>query len=183
MKFTVKVLSALFGLMLTTGLGVAQTMPEPGPEHAWLQQFVGEWAADTEAYVEPGKAPMRSESTEHIRPLGGFWTIAEVESTVMDKPFNAQMTLGYDDVQKQFVGTWIDSMTGHMWQYQGALDESGKTLTLESEGMCPMRPGKLTRVKEVIRLADPDHKDYTSYMMGDDGQWVKVLSSRAERVK
>ena len=50
------------------------------------------------------------------------------------------MTLGYDPVQKRFVGTFIGSMMTHMWIYNGTLDAAGKVLTLDTEG-----PGLLRR--------------------------------------
>ena len=182
-----KILQALFALVALLFVSVnvcrAEEFPKPGPEHAWLQQLVGEWEAETEAYMEPGKPPMRMKGTESVRPLGAFWTITEVKSTMMDMPFTGNMTLGYDADKKKYVGTWVDSMTGHLWQYEGTMDAAGKTLTLESEGTCPMRPGKLTKFREVMELKDKDHKTFTSSMQGDDGQWVTMMTSHAQRKK
>ncbi len=156
-------------------------MPKPSAQHAWLQQFVGEWESKTQAYMEPGKPPVEMSGTETVRPLGEFWTISEIKSTMADTPFTGNMTLGYDAEAQKYVGTWVDSMTGHMWKYEGAVDPSGKILTLETEGACPMRPGKLTRFKEVIELKSNDLKTFTSSMMGDDGQWVTMMISEATR--
>lgn len=74
-------------------------------------------------------------------------------------------------------------MTGHLWNYEGSLDASGKALTLESEGACPMRPGKLTRFRDVIEMPDKDSKRFTAYMQDDDGQWVRMMSSQSQRKK
>jgi hypothetical protein len=177
-------LGTLTLLALSIGSSWAEQMPEfpkPSSEHVWLQQFVGEWESDTEAYMEPGKPPMKSKGTENIYSLGGFWTISEIKSTMMDMPFAGNLTLGYDPSKKKYVGTWVDSMTGHLWEYEGTLDSAGKTLTLETEGACPMHPGKLSRFKEVIELKSKDHKVFTSSMQGEDGTWMTMMTSHSYR--
>ena len=156
-------------------------LPQAGPEHAWLQQLVGEWTSETEAYMEPGKPPIKSIGTESIQPLGKFWTISEIKSTMMDMPFSGNFTLGYDTDKKKYVGTWVDSMTGHLWNYEGSVDATGKILTLETEGQCPMRPGKLSKFKEVVEIKSPDHKIFSSSILGDDGKWVTMMTSHAHR--
>lgn len=180
-------LTAMTLLTLSTGASWAEEkmpeMPKPTAQHEWLQQFVGEWESETEAHMEPGKPAVRAKGTEIVRPLGEFWTVSEVKSTMMDKPFTGNLTLGYDADKKKYVGTWVDSMTGHLWNYEGAVDDSGKVLTLETEGACPMRPGKLTKFKEVIEMKDKDHKVFSSAMQGDDGQWVTMMTSQATRKK
>ena len=70
-------------------------MPEPQKEHKWLEQFVGDWDADIQMYMEPGKSPQTQKGTEHTRSIGGFWIVAENKGTFMEKPFTGIMTLGY----------------------------------------------------------------------------------------
>jgi hypothetical protein len=72
-----------------------QDLPKPGPEHDWLQQLVGDWETDMECCMEPGKPPMKSKGAESVRPIGGFWIIAEGEGTVMDMHMASVLTLGY----------------------------------------------------------------------------------------
>lgn len=188
MKSIRKSIRTLLALVMLLGVCSGSTwaenmpeMPKPTPEHAWLQQFVGDWDAVTDAFMEPGKPPVQTAGTESIRPLGGFWTVSEIKSTMMDQPFTGNMTLGYDTDKKKFVGTWVDSMTGRLWQYEGTVDPTGKILTLESEGTCPMKPGKLIRFKEVLEMQGKDDKLFTSFMQGEDGNWVTMMTSRAHR--
>ncbi|MEB3287428.1 MAG: DUF1579 domain-containing protein [Vampirovibrionales bacterium] len=157
-------------------------MPQPTKEHAWLQQFVGDWKAESDLFMEPGKPPVHTTGTEEIEAVGEFWTVSEIESTMMDKPFTGNMTLGFDTAKKKFVGTWIDSMTGKLWEYEGTVDATGKVLTLNSEGECPMNPGKLTQFKEVLELKDENTKTFTSSMLDENGKWVTVMTSTATRV-
>jgi hypothetical protein len=173
-------------LMATVSVCQAQDVPKmPGPEqeHEWLQQLAGEWDADAEAFMEPGKPPMKCKGTESIRSIGGFWIVAETKSTMMGMPFTGCLTIGYDPQKERYLGTWIDSMTSYLWKYEGTVDSAGKILTLETEGPCPASPGKLIKFKEVLEIKDKDHKRFTSSMQGEDGKWTTIMTINYRRKK
>lgn len=181
MKVVQTILTACSLLVLTTGVSPAQEMPKPGEQHAWLQQFVGEWNTNTNTYMEPGKPPIQSKGSETIRPLGGFWTISEIKGSMMDQPFLGNLTLGYDTTKQKYVGTWIDNISGRMQQYEGAVDPSGKQMVLEGEGACPMQPGQRMKFKEVIEVKDKDSTLHTSSVQLEGGQWITVMTNEAHR--
>jgi hypothetical protein len=184
MKSIQSVLLAGTLLVLSTAASFAQEFPKPGPEHAWLQQFVGDWNADVEMLMDPtGKPPTKSKGTESIRPVGGFWILSENRGTLMGQPFLGVQTLGYDTKKQKYIGTWVDSVSSQMWQYEGSVDATGKTLTLESEGSCPIDPGKVIKAKDVIELQDKNHKTFKSFIQMDNGQWIPAMSIRYERKK
>src|SRR5688572_29184140 len=107
---------------------------KPTAQHTWLQQLVGDWTGVGECNAGPGAAPMKMESTEHVRSIGGLWILAEGSMNMQGTQMTSIMTLGYDSRQQKIVGSWVDSMMDHMWSYKGTLDEAKKTLTLEAEG-------------------------------------------------
>lgn len=184
-----RTLAAVVGLLtITAGVSFAAddqmpSCPLPVKEHAWLQQLVGEWEADTEAFMspDPTQPPAKMKGTESVKPLGGFWTVSEIKSTMMDQPFTGIMTLGYNPETKKYVGTWVDSMTGKLWEYEGTTDAAGKVLTLESEGACPLQPGKVIKFRDIIEVKDKDHKLFTSTMQGEDGKWITIMTSTSQR--
>jgi hypothetical protein len=183
-----KVATAVFAVMLVSVTGVLKAqdppkMPVPGKEHTWLQQLVGDWETEAEAVMEPGKPPMKCRGTESVRTIGGFWIVAENKGTFMDVPVTGEMTLGYDPGKKKYVGTWICSMTDYLWKYEGTVDASGKVLTLETEGPCPMAAGKLSRFRDVTEFKSKDHKVVTSSMLGEDGKWVTFATIQCRRKK
>jgi Protein of unknown function (DUF1579) len=162
----------------------SQEFPKPGPEHDWLQQFVGEWETDVECSAEPGEPPMKSKGTESVRPIGEFWIIAESKSTVMEKPMTSVLTLGYDPEKKKYIGTWVGSCNNYLWGYLGAANAAAKILTLETEDPCPMAaPGTLAKFKEVIEVKSKDHRVFTSSMRREDGKWATIATINYRRKK
>jgi hypothetical protein len=179
MKNTVLSILALFGAV-TSGFAQAPDMPKPTKEHEWLQQFVGEWDTAIEIFMDPAQPPMKGKGTETSRSLGGFWVVAEGQSEMMGMKFGSVLTLGYDPDKKKYIGTWVDSMASHLWKYEGSVDATGKILTLDTEGPCPMRPG-VVKFKEVTELKDKDTRVFTSSIVEADGkltQMIRVTSTR-----
>lgn len=179
-------LSGLLAMLGAIGVSVSSAddgfeLPGPTPEHAWVQQLVGEWEVEGECFMEPGQPPVKSKGRETSRAIGEFWAQSRYEGEVLGKPFTGVFTLGYDPEQKQYLATWTDSMTATLWQYRGTLDAAGKVLVLETEGKCP-GDGQLRRFRETIELVDRDHRTFTSEVEVD-GQWVRCVRFVYTRVK
>jgi hypothetical protein len=156
-------------------------LPKPQKEHEWLQQLVGDWETDVEMYLEPGKPPLKGKGTEKAQSLGGFWIVEEFSCTFMGTPMKGIITLGYDPEKKKYVGTAVDSMTSHMWKYEGVVDSTGKVLTLETSGPCPREPGKTFKFKETIEFKSKDERVFTSMMQEADGKWTTAVIMNARR--
>lgn len=160
-------------------------MPKPAKEHEWLRQLVGEWDTQAEAVLGPDQPPLKCEGTETVRAIGDFWILTETRGTMpgLNIPVTGLMTLGYDPEKKKYVGTWVDSTSSQLWTYEGTLDETGKILTLNTEGPNPIDPGKRAKYREVLELKDKDHKVFSSSMQTDDGQWHKFMTINYHRKK
>jgi hypothetical protein len=172
---------AVLAVVALSGVAVAQGPPKPQNEHEWLKQLVGEWETETEAVMEPGQPPLKCKGRETVRSLGGYWTHAELKGDLNGIPVTGIMTLGFDPQAKKYVGTWVCSMEGHLWKYEGTVD--GQVLTLNTEGPSMSTPGKLAKMRDVIEIKDKDHKVLTSYMLGDDGKWTPFMTMKAKRAK
>lgn len=175
------ILSAGIAIVLVAGGALAQP-DEPTREQAapdrdqrWLKQLVGEWDTQWKMYLQPEQPPLEATGTDSVRALGGNWIIAEAESTVMDAPFSGILSLGYDAQEERFHGTWIDSYGGTMWVYKGTVNESGDTLTLETDGPSLEVPGKTTRYREVIRITGEKTRTFHSSYESEDGEWVRIV--------
>lgn len=157
--------------------------PQPQQEHTWLQQFAGEWDSESEGSMGPDQPPVICKGTMSSRMLGEFWVVNEIKADLMGTPMTGLQTIGYDSEKKAYVGTWVDSMMSHMWKYEGAVDKSGKILTLGADGPNFMTPGKTTKYQDIYEFKSADHIIATSKMMGEDGKWVTIMTGNMKRKK
>jgi hypothetical protein len=158
------------------------TFPQPQSEHEWLKQFVGQWESESEATLTPGQPPVTCQGSANSRMLGGFWIITESEANMLGNTVRAVQTIGYDPAKKKYVGSWVDSMLNHMWQYEGTVDAAGKKLTLEAEGPSFINAGKAGKFRDEYEFKSPDHIVITSSMQNDDGQWIAFMTGNIRRV-
>lgn len=155
---------------------------EPQKEHEWLQKLVGDWSFEGECIMGPDQPPMKSTGSQSVRSLGGLWMIGEGTGECPDgSTMNSIITLGYDPQRQRFVGTFIASMMSHLWPYDGALDASGKVLTLDSEGPSFAGNGKMAKYQDIIEVQSADHWILKSRMQGDDGKWHEFMTAHYRR--
>lgn len=157
-------------------------MPKPTKEHEWLKRFVGEWENEVKIFME-GAEPMKLSSTEKARMVGGFWVVGESTGAFGDMPFTNITTFGYDPETKKYIGTAIDSASSTLWRYEGTVDPSGKSMTFETNGPCPMRGGQMTKFKGVTEFKSDDERVFTSSFLGDDGKWIVNAIVTSKRKK
>ncbi len=176
--------SLTMGLILVAANSYGQalpSMPEPTKQHVWLQNFVGEWATESECTMGPEQPPIQSSGTLSSRMLGGFWVLNEMKGDMAGTTMTGVQTIGYDESKSKYVGTWVDSMTAYMWQYEGSVDETGKILTLEADGPNFMADGETTKFQDIYEFRSDDQIDITSRMLDADGEWVTFMSGTATR--
>ena len=158
-------------------------LPKPTKEHELLGQFAGEWDVVAEMIPAPGQEPFQCKGTESSKMVGGFWLVGQGESSMQGMPMSSQLTIGYDPKAKKYIGTFFCSMDSTLWKYEGTMDQSGKKLTLETEGPSMMDPSKNAKYREILELKDKDHKVFTSYLKDDKGDWVKMVTMDYKRKK
>ena len=154
---------------------------EPQSEHRWLEQLVGEWTYDTEeeAPESTGAPPAWIES---VRSLNGVWIVAEGRGEMPEgESGTTLMTLGFDPASGHFVGTWVGSMMTHLWVYRGSLDETGRVLTLDTEGPNFSGGEGSSRYQDIIELIGDDRRTLTSRVQGEDGAWTQIMKAHYRR--
>ncbi len=167
-------------LIVVAGFVGAQEMPQPSEEHEWLQRFVGEWSTDVKIFMDPDGPPTEVQVAETFRPVGGFWVVGDMESRTEEMPFSGVYTIGYDSETGNYIGFWIESMTGNLMNYRGSVNAAGDVLTMKAEGACPMRPGELTKFREVTEFKSDDYRRITSAIYVD-GEWVENVTIESRR--
>lgn len=175
----------LGGLAFVT-CGMSQTMPSfpaPTKEHEFLKQFEGDWDFDSEGMMVEGQPPLECTGEMHGKMLGGFWIVSQSTTNSPGQSVNAIQTIGYDPEKKKYIGTWIDSMMGHMWKYEGEVDAGGKKLVLEADGPNFTTPGKTSRFRDAYEFKTKDHILVTSSMQDDNGEWIPFMTGNFRRKK
>jgi hypothetical protein len=159
-------------------------IPKPQAEHTWLQRLVGEWTMEGECSMGPDQPPMKSTGTETTTSVGELWTMGKGDGGMPNgEPCTTFMTLGYDPVQKRFVGTFIGSMMTHMWIYNGSLDASGKILTLDTEGPDFSGGTGMVAYQDIIEFKSDDHRVLSSQLKDKDGNWQHFMTANYYRKK
>jgi hypothetical protein len=156
----------------------------PQKQHEWLAQLVGDWTMTGECDMGPDQPKMKSSGTEKVRAMGKLWIVCEGAGEMPEgDAAEMLMTLGYDTAKEAFVGHWNGSMMSGMFVYRGALDASGKVLTLDTEGPSFTGDGTTVRYQDVITIKGPDERQLHSQALQPDGKWYRFMTATYRRVK
>lgn len=153
---------------------------QPGPMHAWLKKWEGNWDLTVKSYHSPGGEPevMKMTSVSALS-MGGRYIVEKVSGDLdipgMGKmPFEGESVMGYDNAQKRFFSTWRDNMSTGMMFETGTVDAGGKVLTSEGENW-NMNINAMGKSKSVATIVDDNHRTLEMWAAGPDGQMAKQM--------
>jgi hypothetical protein len=146
----------------------------PGPDHKVLEPLVGKWTAHVKMWMDPAAPPMESDGTSEIQWIMGNRYLQERhKGTVMNMPFEGQGTVGFDNLKKKYVMTWVDNMGTGIMTAEGTYDPAKKSVSYATT--CP----DATMSKYVSgRLVDTfvDANTYKMEMFGPDASGKEFRS-------
>jgi Protein of unknown function (DUF1579) len=155
----------------------------PGEAHKKLQDMVGTWDAKVTMWPAPGVPPQVSTGTSKSTSiLGGRWIQQEYTGSMMGMSFTGIGYTGYDNVKKQYVGTWMDSMTTSMMVSTGAAGSDPNTFEFTSS-MDDPSSGKTMQLKEKVTVVDANHHSMEMWMPSPDGNMFKMMQIDYTRKK
>lgn len=148
-----------------------QAAMTPGPEHARLNPLTGSFTTNVKMWMAPDAPATESTGTTENRwILGNRFLQQHHRGTMMGEPFEGHGLTGYDNVQKKYVGTWIDNMGTGIMTSTGTAGADGKTLSFTAEMWDPMT-GEISKVRELITIDSNDKHRFE--MWGTDPQTKK----------
>ncbi len=109
------------------------------------------------------------------------WTAVVSDGHYDFLPSAYRLTLGFDAVKKRFVGSRIDAMSNHLWLYEGKIDDSGRSLTLYSEGPSPSARNDKMIIQEMMEFIGSDHRALHREGKANNGTWVDDMKSDFRR--
>ena len=153
----------------------------PGAAHRRLEPLVGSFRAKTTFVVAPGAPPEVSEGTsEHRWVLGGRFLAQVYRGTAMGMPFEGIGYTGYDNVQKKYIGFWMDSFgTGFMPSESVGAPRAG-AIDFDASAVDPS--GKTMRFLCKVRIQSGDRHTYEMWAPAPGGKrflQMKVEYTRA----
>src|SRR5438270_137334 len=83
------------------------------------------------------------------------------DGKMQDMDFKGMSLEGYDNVKKKFVASWVDNMGTGIMMMEGTYDPAARTFTYKAEE--EMMPGMKTKVKEVLKITDKNHRTFEWY--------------------
>ena len=157
-------------------------LAKPGENHKLLASVVGTWDYKVKFWMSPDAPPMESGGKAVSRTvMDGRYVISDhtgkmqmpgSNGAMMDTQFAGMGIEGYDNVKKKFVASWIDNMGTGIMNMEGTYDAGSKTLFYLAEYE-PM-PGMKTKMREVIKIADNDHRTM-EFFEDRGGKEVKTM--------
>ena len=147
----------------------------PGEAHKKLEKMIGTWDATVKMYGQPGAPAQESTGISEAKSvLGGRWIQETFNGNFMGMPFSGIGYTGYDNMKKQYVGTWMDSMSTSMMTSTGTADATGKTYEFNSTMDDPMT-GKSAPVKSKVTVVDDNKHVMEMWAPGPDGKMFKMM--------
>jgi hypothetical protein len=153
----------------------------PGDAHKKLEGMVGTFNTTVKSYMAPGAPPAESSGvSENTWVLGGRWIQQKFEGNFMGMPYSGIGYTGYDNLKKQYVGSWMDNMSTAMMTSTGSADASGKSYEFTSTMDDPMS-GKPMTVKEKVTVVDHDTHTMEMWGAAPDGKMFKMMEITYKR--
>ena len=154
----------------------------PGAEHAQLQPLVGKWKATTKWWQDPTRDPEVSTGTSESKWIMGKRFIREeYHGKMMGQPFEGEGLLGYDNVAKEYISTWMDTMSTGLMTSTGKYDAASRSLEMTGTMSCPLLEHKMEN-RMVTRIVNDREHVFEMYDMTPDGKEFKNLEITYKRV-
>lgn len=164
-------------------------MGKVGENHKLLGNLAGSWTYTVKMWMDPSGKPQESKGTSTRKAImDGRFYVAEhtgkfkmpgADGKMQDMNFKGMAIEGYDNVKKKFVSSWVDNMGTMIMNSEGTYDAATKTFTYNAE--CEMMPGKISKIREVIKIVDNDHHVFEWYdnMHGPEAKTMEISYTRA----
>jgi hypothetical protein len=150
--------------------------------HKMMESWAGTWTSEITSWEKPGAAPQTSPgSAEFKSVMNGMFLEGVHTSTMMGMPFEGHSTMGYDNMKKKYISSWIDNMGSQIMTMEGTWDAATKSLTMTGKCYNPSF-GKECGMREVFKPIDDNNQVMEMYGPGPGGEW-KMIEIKSTRKK
>jgi hypothetical protein len=153
----------------------AKRFIEPGKNHKLLERFLGKWNTETRIFMGGRSMPPEKGTAECAWLMKGRWLKLEASGTLMGRPNQVFMIIGYDNFRHNYVTTTVSSMDTAMLHSEGHTDQAGKVL-LTYGPLDEYLTGEVAKmVKYIWRFASEDKVVFEVHDLAIGEQNTKVI--------
>jgi hypothetical protein len=157
----------------------------PGEGQKRLAPMVGIFETKVRTWMDPDptKPPEDTAGASvNTWALGDRYVQMKYEGIMMGETLNGVGYVGFDNVSKKYVSTWMDTAgTGMMWS-TGTMDASGKVLSMKAMVNEPAT-GKPSPADTKITITDNDHHKLEMWGKNPAGKMGKIMEIEYTRKK
>lgn len=151
-----------------------QTAMTPSDGHRRLEPMVGSWKAVTTMVMMPGAPPETSEGTSENRwVLGGRYLEQRYRGSSMGMPFEGFGVTAYDNVQRKYLGTWIDSFGTGVMNSVGVGRPTDEAMDSVATSVDPW--GKPVRFECKVRIEDRNRHSFEMWTKAPNGKRFRMM--------
>jgi hypothetical protein len=149
-------------------------LARPSENHRLLADLAGSWTFVVKRWMNPAdpKAPSTESAGSAVtnETMGGRFFISEFMAVIQtpgadgkmkEKEFRGLSIDGYDNGKKKFVSSWIDNTGTAIMNSEGTYDSATKTFNYS--GDYEPVPGMKCKVRQVVRIVDPNNHNLEWY--------------------
>jgi hypothetical protein len=157
-----------------------QAAMTPSAGHARLMPMVGTWRATTTFTMAPGAPPQVHGGTSvHRMVLGGRYLEQIYKGMAMGMPFEGIGYTGYDNVQKRYVGTWMDTMGTGLMNSVSVGNPTDERIDCVAEAIEPS--GQRRMFETIVRIHNHGRHSYEMWTKGPTGKKHRTMIVEYER--
>lgn len=157
-----------------------QAAMSPSAGHARLMPMVGTWRATTTFTMAPGAPPQVHGGTSvHRLVLGGRYLEQIYKGMAMGMPFEGIGYTGYDNVQKRYVGTWMDTFGTGLMTSLGVGNPTDERIDCVAEAIEPS--GQKRVFETIVRIQNHGRHSYEMWTKGPTGKRHRTMIVEYER--
>lgn len=148
---------------------------EPGKNHKLLERLLGKWNTETRFFMGARPTPPEKGTAECAWLMKGRWLKLETSGTMMGRPSQVFMILGYDNFRHNYVTTAVSNLDTAMLHSEGHTDHAGKVL-LTYGPLDEYLTGEVAKmVKYIWRFASDDKIVFEVHDLAIGEQNTKVV--------
>ncbi len=155
-------------------MAIYEKLATPGEPHKLLASLAGSWTTKTKEWMDPQKPPVESIGSSVAKILlDGRFLQQENDGSMHGKPYAGIWTVGYDNLLKRYVSTWIATMGTGIFMMDGTASEDGKTITFTGQH-AEVGGGHMTH-RAIWKIINKDAKEFIMYGTHHGGKEMKMM--------